>query len=68
MHQSSIYNYQCRCNEPTNLEFRIKSSNPPICVGDIPHEKEIITFSILFVKRNFLDNMKDYSEQFIFKY
>ena len=68
VHQSSIYNYQFKCNEPTNLELRIKSSNPPICEGDIPHEKEIITFSILFVKRNFLDNMKDYSEQFIFKY
>ena len=65
-YKSTIYKYDYKIGEPKELEYR--------CTGytgsrDHPHvydEKGIYTNSLLFVKKSYLDNAKNYSYQIIF--
>ena len=66
-HKSTIYKYNFKKNEPKNLEYRINSTLK-ILVDTGHFETNIDTISILFIKKKVLDNMNDYTEQFIFKY
>jgi len=66
-HKSTIYNYNFKRNEPKNLEYRINSTLKSL-VDTGYFETNVDTISILFIKKKELDNMNDYSEQFIFKY
>ena len=66
-HKSTIYNYNFEKNEPKDLEYRINSTLKSL-VNTGYFETNIDTISILFIKKKELDNMNDYSEQFIFKY
>ena len=67
-HGNTIYKYQFKENEPKYVEYRIKS---PIieeyspCI--ISEESDLIVTSLIFVKKKFLDNAKDYSESAIFQ-
>ena len=66
-HVSSINNYNFKNNEPKLLEYRIRSTQEYLSYVDCLYEQNIETVSLLFVKKKALDNMHDYSEQFIFK-
>ena len=69
IHESTIYGYQFKTNEPKNVEYRIKCS--PIIERLIDHNiyerSDIIVTSLILIKKKFLDNIKDYSEGDILK-
>lgn len=62
IHESTIYNYQFKKGEPKNLEYRIEANKDMFGSYMTCDEGFIETNSILFVKKSFLDNCKDYSE------
>ena len=53
-------------NEPTKIEYRINSKNELVIYGS---DEGIYTTSLLFVQKEFLNNISNYEEQniFIFK-
>lgn len=69
-HESTIYNYNYKSGEPSNVEYRIKSTdNIDDCfVYGGPDQYHISTTSILFVKKDFLDNLNNYQDTAVFKY
>ena len=62
IHESTIYNYQFKKGEPKNLEYRIEADQNMYGRYMTGDEDFIETNSILFVKKSFLNNCKDYSE------
>jgi len=69
-HESTIYNYNYKSGEPRNVEYRIESTdNIDDCfVYGGPDQNHISTTSILFVKKDFLDNLNNYQDTAVFKY
>ena len=65
VHEKTIYNYNFKYGEPKNLEFRIRTSED-LDGKFTSDEKMIETFSVLFVKKEFLDNCNKYSDSSIF--
>ena len=68
IHESTIYGYQFKINEPKNVEYRIKCSPiiKPLYEHTIFEGSDIIVTSLILIKKKFLDNIKDYSEGGIF--
>ena len=64
-HESTIYGYQFKTDEPKNVEYRIKCSPKDILMQS--YSSEAIVTSLIFIKKKFLDNIKDYSESAIFQ-
>ena len=69
-HGSTIYNYKNLIGEPRNVEYRIESTDSieEDFVFGGSDQYHISTTSILFVKKNYLDNLKNYEETAVFKY
>ena len=66
VHEKTIYNYNFKDGEPKNLEFRI-SAFPDLYGCFLTSDEEMIeTYSVLFVKKEFLDNCNKYSDSSIF--
>lgn len=73
-HGNTIYGYKYKIFEPEKIEYRIEASevnykNPETVIiyfnPDI--DKKIETTSLLFVKKKFLENCKNYKDSFIFE-
>ena len=65
-HESTIYNYKLRINEPNKIEYRVNCEKDPV-ISNGDWDNNVSVLSLLFVKKQILDNMKAYSEQLIFK-
>lgn len=61
-HKSTIYNYNKRNGEPENIEYRIESEKKIGSLHFILDHYNIYTYSLLFIKKNYLDNIKNYNE------
>ena len=64
-HESTIYNYNFRINEPKKIEYRV-SCDDDVVISNGDFEENINVLSLLFVKKQTLDNMNNYSQQLIF--
>ena len=65
-HESTIYEYQFKKGEPKNVEYRIKADQVDRNYH-ISERDDVLVTSLLFIKKKFLDNIKEYSEGVIFK-
>ena len=65
-HESTIYGYQFKTNEPKNVEYRIENCYGPY-IENIHERDDLIVTSLIFINKKFLDNIKDYSEAVIFQ-
>ena len=69
-HERTIYNYNYKSGEPRNVEYRIESTDR---INDLftdggPDQGHISTTSILFVKKDFLDNLDNFQDTAVFNY
>ena len=67
-HESTLYNYDYKIGEPNELEYRIevsKGNDDSFCFGD-SDQSDICTTSLLFVQKDFLDSLNNYSDASIF--
>ena len=55
IHESTIYGYQFKKDEPKNVEYRIEDSI------------NVVATSLLFVNKDFLENIRNFSESLVFK-
>ena len=62
IHDSTIYGYQFKKDEPEKVEYRISCD-----VMDIRKRDDIIVTSLIFINKKFLENIKNFSESLIFK-
>ena len=65
-HESTIYGYQYKQDEPAKVEYRIQCemvSSFETCANN----RNVTVTSLIFVNKNFLENLKNYGESFIFK-
>lgn len=68
-HNSTLYNYNYLNNEPKEVEYRIEADK----IYDVFYSNfdelnnNIVTVSLLFVKRSYLENKKRYSDGLVFK-
>lgn len=69
-HESTIYNYNYKRGEPRNVEYRIEliENYKDYMVNQLEDQSHICTTSILFVQKNFLDNLNDFQDTDIFKF
>ena len=66
VHESTIYGYQYKQDEPSKVEYRIQcemANRFETC----SNTDNVIVTSLIFVNKNFLENLKNYQESFIFK-
>ena len=61
IHESKFYNYNFKEGEPKEIEVRIEAQPDKIVTYTI------LTTSLLFVNKKYLDEVKNYSEGNIFK-
>ena len=66
-YESTIYKYIHKKNEPKKLEYRWQGNYKRGCCCCWYDEYGIKTTSLLFVKKKFLENLKDYFESKIFE-
>lgn len=69
-HESTIYNYDYKSGEPHEIEYRIESTDNSenfFFFGGSDQD-HIFTTSLLFVQKDFLDNLNNYPEASIFKF
>ena len=68
-HESTIYGYQFKKDEPKYVEYRIKDSpiHGPLYDHNIYEGFGVIVTSLIFINKKFLDNIKNYSELAIFQ-
>lgn len=66
VHEKTIYNYNFKDGEPKELEFRIDACKDLYGMSLTSDEDMIETYSVLFVKKEFLDNCNKYSDSSIF--
>ena len=69
-HESTIYNYDYKSGEPHEIEYRIESTDNSenfFFFGGSDQD-HIFTTSLLFVQKDFLDNLNNYQEASIFKF
>ena len=65
IHEKTIYNYNFKDGETKNLELRIEASENLYGFNMTSDEEMIETYSILFIKKRFLDNCTKYSDSLI---
>ena len=67
-HESTIYKYNYINGEPHEIEYRIKVNDNDFMVLVEGDEHDILTTSLLFVKKDFLDDLTNFNDVSIFKY
>ena len=69
-HESTIYNYDYKSGEPHDIEYRIESTDN--CEDNFffggADQDHIFTTSLLFVQKDFLDDLDNYQEASVFKF
>ena len=70
-HESILYKYNYLQNEPKNIEYRINTQELVIITDDGKYDDDIVNLvlkviSLLFVNKEYLESLKDYSKQSIF--
>ena len=67
IHKNTLYMYKFKENEPENVEYRINGDGGrKLYDHNISDVNEIVTTSLLFVKKKFIENAKNYSESLLF--
>ena len=66
-YEGTIYRYNYKKDEPKNIEYRIKACNYGVVFyGNTKDEEGIVTISLLFVKKKFLEQCQRYIDGNIF--
>ena len=61
-HNSTLSNYNYKNGEPKNIEYRIESEKIIGTFHTSSDRQKIQTNSLLFIKKNYLDNLNNYNE------
>ena len=67
IHKNTLYMYKFKENESENVEYRINGDGGrELYDHNMSDVNEIVTTSLLFIKKKFIENAKNYSESLLF--